>query len=354
MRDELDRHQEALPVVAGTLAEAGQAADVAAGRNALQRYRAGLSDQTRRAQDADFRRWAAYLAAVGVAGADCLWAEDVACWDGVTWGLVEGFVSWQHAEGYSAATVARALSTVRSYVAQAARAGVISPEALRLVETVQAPAPRSRAARNLDAARPVARRPEAKKAEHTPITRAQARVLKQGPDTPEGRRDALFMCLLLDHGLRVSEVADLKVSDLDLAAGLMRFYRRKVHKRQTHALSLDTRRAARRYFDAGDAPPAGPLLVAYAHNRAAVAGMSTQALGARVRALGTAQGIEALSPHDCRHYWATEAARRGIDPLRLQEAGGWSSLTMPRRYVEAAEISNAGMVEAEPAEGDRE
>ncbi len=74
MRDELDRRPEALPVIAGTLTEAGQAADVAAGRNALQRYRAGLSDQTRRAQDADFRRWAAYLAAVGVVGAACAWA----------------------------------------------------------------------------------------------------------------------------------------------------------------------------------------------------------------------------------------------------------------------------------------
>jgi hypothetical protein len=29
--------------------------------------------------------------------------------------------------------------------------------------------------------------------------------------------------------------------------------------------------------------------------------------------------------------------------LRLQEAGGWSSLAMPRRYVEESEIANEGM-----------
>jgi integrase len=54
-------------------------------------------------------------------------------------------------------------------------------------------------------------------------------------------------------------------------------------------------------------------------------------------------GLEGLSPHDCRHYWATDAARSGTDPFRLQEAGGWASLAMPRRYVEAAEIANKGV-----------
>ncbi len=32
-----------------------------------------------------------------------------------------------------------------------------------------------------------------------------------------------------------------------------------------------------------------------------------------------------------------------VDVLRLQEAGGWSSLAMPRRYVEEAQIANDGM-----------
>jgi hypothetical protein len=32
-----------------------------------------------------------------------------------------------------------------------------------------------------------------------------------------------------------------------------------------------------------------------------------------------------------------------VDPFRLQEAGGWNSLALPRRYVEAAKIANEGM-----------
>lgn len=72
--------------------------------------------------------------------------------------------------------------------------------------------------------------------------------------------------------------------------------------------------------------------------------MCIRAIQHRVAYLGTQLlGVRGLSPHDCRHHWATDAARNGTDRFRLQEAGGWSSLAMPRRYVEAAEIANKGV-----------
>jgi integrase len=79
--------------------------------------------------------------------------------------------------------------------------------------------------------------------------------------------------------------------------------------------------------------------------------MSQRAITARVRLLGERLGILGLSAHDCRHYWATSAARHGTDPFVLQEAGGWSSLAMPRRYVEANDIANQG-VRLEKGEGE--
>lgn len=93
------------------------------------------------------------------------------------------------------------------------------------------------------------------------LTPAQARSLKrEHEDTPQGRRDALLMFLLLDHGLRVSEAADLQVTDLDISRGLLRFYRRKVAMSQTHRLSIDTLHAAKNYLDARAAPAVGQLL----------------------------------------------------------------------------------------------
>jgi integrase len=329
--------------VRGTLAEAAHAADGAAARGVLTRYRSGLAAETRRAQDADLARWAAYLTAVGVEGAVCSWGDDASSWGAVSWGLVEGFIVWQEAQGYARASIARALSTVRAYATQASRAGALPPDALRLIETVKAPS-NGKAARNRDAQRETTRR-GAKKATHTPLTPGQVRSLKNQPtDTPKGRRDGLVMCLLLDHGLRVSEVADLRVTDMDTARGLLSFYRRKVDKTQIHTLTPATLRAAKRYM-AEDAPAAGQLIGTVEHRAATTLGAPIAAQGIRelVGRLGRVAGVEGLSPHDCRHFWATAAARAGVDPLRLQEAGGWSSLTMPRRYVEASTIANAGM-----------
>jgi integrase len=78
------------------------------------------------------------------------------------------------------------------------------------------------------------------------------------------------------------------------------------------------------------------------------AGMTPVGVGKRVQQLGETVGIANLSPHDCRHYWATYWARRA-DRLpkglfTLQESGGWRSLAMPRRYVEESTVVNEGMV----------
>ncbi len=123
----------------------------------------------------------------------------------------------------------------------------------------------------------------------------------------------------------------------------MRFHRPKVDKVQTHKLSADTVRALHAWFDSGDAPGTGSLLRGSRKGgELTEAGMSERAITDRVRALGEQAGLEGLSAHDCRHYWATYWARK-VDVLRLQEAGGWSSLAMPRRYVEESEIANDGM-----------
>ena len=71
--------------------------------------------------------------------------------------------------------------------------------------------------------------------------------------------------------------------------------------------------------------------------------MSVRASNARVGELGQAMGIERLSPHDARHYWATQAIRNGTDIKSLQDAGGWTSPAMPLRYAASAAIANEGV-----------
>jgi integrase len=331
----------------------GRAANRAAAQHTLSDYLNRKANQTRRRHAADLALFADYLAEVGAPTAEAMTrfaaavapeAEtppDPAAWRGMTWGIVAAFVQWQLKAGYAIATVNARLSAVKIYVTFANQAGVIPHEEAALIRTVRGYRPTE--GKRLNQRRPVSRLGR-KKARPVSLTRAQARQLKDQPDTPQGRRDRLLMCLLLDHGLRCGEVAALKVAHLNLERSELRFYRSKVDRVQTHRLTPDTLAAARAYLEQ-DAPAAGPLLRGSRKNGSlAEPGWAVQNITARVRTLGETIGVEGLSAHDCRHYWATQAARSGTPLDRLQDAGGWASLAMPARYIETARIANQGVL----------
>ena len=198
---------------------------------------------------------------------------------------------------------------------------------------------RHKEGRNVDAKREVTRVGD-KKAEAVSISPQQARALKQQSNTPQGRRDALLMCLLLDHGLRCGEVAALSVESLNVSTGLLTFYRQKVDKVQTHRLTRDTLLAAMRYFEV--AKPKEKLLMGSRKGGKLEGSMSERAITDRVRELGERIGVKGLSAHDCRHDWARSAVKAS-DIKALQQAGGWSSPAMPLRYADDATIANEGV-----------
>lgn len=323
------------------LGRAGAAANRAAAAHAFANYQDRRSFQTLRRQRADLAAFVRYLAAGGVGipdGADAL-MRDPAAWAGLSWGLVSGFVKWQLKEGYAIGSINVRLATVKTYAKLAMQAQVIDPTTYAEITTVTGY--RHAEGRNLDKTRATTRTGP-KKAVAVTLTRDQANQLKQQPDTLQGRRDRLLLCLLLDHGLRVSELAALQVDAMDRVAGTFTFYRSKVDKVQTHRMTLDTLRAMLTYFG-HDAPAPGPLLIG-SHKGGRMGGhMSARAITERVRVLGARAGIQGLSAHDLRHYWATIAARSGTDLKSLQDGGGWSSPAMPMRYIESATIANQGV-----------
>jgi integrase len=338
--------QQLIPAeTAGALAQtdqamrhAGAAADTAASRSVFRDYRARKAQRTRDAHDGDLARFAIYLADAGVAPGDMI-AEPEA-WAGVSWGLVTGFVRWQVAEGYAIGSINRALSTVKTYAKLAAKAGTLSSAAYAMIKAVEGYGHTE--GKRLDTGRETQRRGH-KKAHATSVSPAHAAALKQQPDTPTGRRDALLMCILLDHGLRCGEVAILARDAIDLEAGTLAFYRPKVDITQTHQLTADTLRAAMRYLQNDGAGAIYLLRGSRRGDHLSDDRMGERSINARVQLLGATIGIADLSPHDLRHAWATAAVRGGTDIKSLQDAGGWASPAMPLRYAESAKIANQGV-----------
>jgi integrase len=357
----------ALDVAARAAPTVGQAANRAAGAAALADYRRRKSANSLRTQDAALDLFARFLAdlagrgraAAAGAGLDladldaaaAAWADldgaalatSAATWRGVTWGIVEAWRSALLQDGYSVATVNNRLSTIRVYAGLASKAGAVPVDELTLLKAVGGYG--ATEGKRLDERRPRAR-VGPKKAAAVPLSLDQARALKRpADDTGQAARDALLMVLLLDHGLRVGELAALTVGALDLDAGMMTFYRPKVDKVQTHRLTAAALTAARRYLAMRPAgAPAGLWVASDRRGRLLARPMSARAISKRVSLLGLDHGAAGLSPHDCRHYWASTAAKSGTGVFSLRDAGGWSSVAMPARYVAAADIANEGVI----------
>ncbi len=258
--------------------------------------------------------------------------------NGVTWGMVKKYIDWLTSEGYAINSINAMLSAVKIYMRLASLAGIIPDEELAKLSLVKGY--RQSEGKRVDEKRETKRIGE-KKAHSVLLSQEQADLLKSHPDTPQGRRDTLLMCLLLDHGLRVSEVALLQTRNVDLSSGTLSFYRPKTGKDAIkQELTRDTLKAfmAHTMKDAIPDTTIRPLLVGSAKGgKLSDRAMSTRAITKRVNFLGKKIGVEGLSAHDCRHYAATRLApKKNIK--ELESIFGWTSPAMASRYIEASEV----------------
>jgi integrase len=288
-------------------------------------------------QQSDLQRFAEYLAIMNTATTADALATDPEAWRGMTWKLLTGFVEWQLHTGFAVASCNVRLSTVRTYAALACRAGVIDEAEYRAIKAVNGYGDKEQ--QRIDESRDV-KRVGTKKAAAVSLTDEQMKALVSNhPDTPQGRRNRLMMCLLLNLGLRLGEVMSLRANDFDLEAGTVTLYRPQVGKTQRCNLIGGLWDAARSYITHDVIDPQAPLLRASIKGGSLSAtnmGLTRFGVAKRVQKLGRTVGVENLSPHDLRHSWALRAARNKADLIALRDAGGWTSVATLVRYVEAA------------------
>jgi integrase len=326
---------------ASTAIQIGELANYHAAKHALSDYQKRLSANTRRRQHDDLAVFARYLGFAGIQVTAQQLINDITAWQPMTHGLVSGFLRYQEQEGYAIGSINVRLATVKRYCSIAAESHVIDAATAGLITKVKGYSHKD--GRNIDKDREITRK-GVKKAEPIVISKEQAVQLKQQqPDTPQGRRDALLMCLLLDHGLRCGEIAGLTLSCVNLNEETLTFYREKVDMEQTHLLTKDTRVALRRYLECVQLRPDDSLLMGSRRGGQLLGRMSERAITARMNELGERIGIQGLSAHDGRHAWATFAIKAGTDIKALQDAGGWKSPHMPLRYAASGKIANAGV-----------
>lgn len=168
------------------------------------------------------------------------------------------------------------------------------------------------------------------------ITSAELDRLLKAPDlsTPVGLRDRAILELLFSTGLRISELCNLSVDDVDLTRDEFSV-RGKGDKVRVVFLSGDAKQAIREYLqsrkDMDDA-----LFVQYGKNakNAKELRLSVRAVQRMMKQCAAKAGItRKVTPHVIRHSFATDLLQNGADLRSVQALLGHANIATTQVYT---------------------
>jgi integrase len=155
------------------------------------------------------------------------------------------------------------------------------------------------------------------------------------------RRDRVLVRIVIETGLRRSEIANLTVDDLIDAGQAWVVRVRQGKGRKDRGVPISDAFAAELEQYLSKVRPRAVCRSLFLTSTRCVAGdfgpLSSTGIYMIWRRLGQATGIRAY-PHKARHTFATRLAQDGVVPWAIQRALGHSTIAMTERYVDAASI----------------
>jgi integrase/recombinase XerD len=150
---------------------------------------------------------------------------------------------------------------------------------------------------------------------------------------PQADRNRAIFLLLLDTGLRASELCDLKISQVDNRNHRVQVLGKGARERSV-PFSPRTAQALWRYMATrSDVEQDDPVFVT-SLNRP----LDRNQLGNLVQIIGNRAGVPNVHPHRFRHTMAIQYLRNGGDPYTLQRLLGHFSLEMVRHYLALSQV----------------
>ncbi|WP_353685173.1 tyrosine recombinase XerC [Thermodesulfovibrio sp. 3907-1M] len=228
---------------------------------------------------------------------------------------VRGFISEQILKGKSKTTVARKLSTLRSFFSYLYSEGIIKVNPARVVASVKTK-------RSLP--------------KFLTVDDAFRLVEAPGEDKFTAQRDKAILEVFYGSGIRVSELCGLNMDDVDLKEGLIKV-RGKGRKERIVPIGQKAREALKKYLAVRQILRIKKKLVAeesplFINNRGKR--ISDRQVRRVVERYAKAIGIpEKIGPHTLRHTFASHMLMEGADLRVIQELLGHASLSTTQIYT---------------------
>jgi integrase/recombinase XerD len=153
--------------------------------------------------------------------------------------------------------------------------------------------------------------------------------------TDSGTRDLAIMTLMLDSGLRASEVCRLKLSKMDMVRRRFEVVT-KGGDEEIGVFSRTTAANLSRWLSIREkyiTPGVETLFVSFGGIRPGMP-LTSHGLRGLFHDIGLRSGIGRFSPHDLRRTFATIAIRNGAPTRVVQAAGRWGDLSLVERYTQ--------------------
>jgi site-specific recombinase XerD len=166
----------------------------------------------------------------------------------------------------------------------------------------------------------------------------QALISAINISTPVGQRDLTMLLLMLDSGMRVSELCGIELEDLRLEEGIIKVLG-KGNKERLIPVGKQVQKLLWHYINRFRPEPMKPQCrILFLTDDGYP--MHRERVGEIFKRYGNLADIQGVrcSPHTFRHTAAVSFLRNGGDVFSLQRLLGHSSLEMTRRYSELADI----------------
>jgi integrase/recombinase XerC len=221
-----------------------------------------------------------------------------------------------HSDHKKKSSIARKLAALRTFFQFLVREGVVESNPAKLVATP---------------------RKEKKLPVHLSVEDAVRFIETPDADTDFGKRDRAILELLYATGMRVSELVQLDLRDIDFNNKLLRVFGKR-RKERIVPFGEPAAKALRDYLNVRgkflmNAPvtkrDAQPLILNYQGTR-----MTTRSVGRLVeKYIRMCAGIHDISPHALRHSFATHLLDSGADLRDIQALLGHARLSTTQVYT---------------------